>query len=99
MSEIRNSFRERRLPQGVALVMLCALLVCSQIAALAHAELDCEHEDCSLCVGPASNDALVGESELTAKPPGEQRVESPIPTSIRLACPTRAQLIRGPPTT
>ena len=99
MSTIRNTYRGLRLPPGLALVALGALLVCGQIVTVAHAEIDCEHERCSLCIGLASDSALIGDAAPRVTPRCQQRVEALVSSSAGSTCPRTARFIRGPPAT
>ena len=99
MTAIRNCFRGLRLPPGLALAVLCVLFVCSQVVEVAHAEFDCEHVSCSLCIGPAGDNGLVGEAALAAAPRCRQWAESAVPASKRPGGTTQIHFIRGPPAT
>ena len=99
MTAIRNSFRGLRLPPGVALAVLCSLFVCSQVVEIAHAEFDCEHVSCGLCIGLAGDNGPVGEAALAATPQCRQWVESAVPAGMRPGGTTQTHFIRGPPAT
>ena len=99
MSTTRDTYRGLRLPPSLALVALSALLVCSQIATVAHAEIDCEHERCGLCIGLASDSALVDDAAPRVTPRCQRRVEALVSSSTDSACPRTVRFIRGPPAT
>ena len=81
------------------MAVLVALFVGGQFESAAHAEIDCEHGTCSLCVGSPADSALIGD---TAQP-GSSRCKalgaSPVPAGAHLVHLPSAQLIRGPPET
>ena len=99
MSAIRDTLRALRTPPGIALLVGCALLVCSQIVEVAHSDFDCEHDSCSVCTASAGENGFIGEAALTAPARRQHEVDSPASTSILQACPAQARLIRGPPKT
>lgn len=97
MSEFRNTPPLSRLPTGIAVVVLSALLLGSQLAETAHAEIDCEHESCSVCIGAGTDPALVGDPEFLTGLRYELRVNTPDPTVLYSTLQSLARSIRGPP--
>ena len=97
MSAFRNSFRTRWWLQNAALSVLCAMLVGGQVSETAHAEVDCEHESCSLCVGSSANDALVGDPESPSASYCVLRIAAPESNHFHPSFPTLTRSIRGPP--
>ena len=98
MSETRNIDRPHWLPSAAALLVLSALLFCGQIAETAHAEVDCEHESCSLCVGSAADDTLVGDGASPTAPQCNARIAPTVSTEYLPASQAQTLYIRGPPT-
>ena len=97
MSAIRNVCRDLRLSTRLALLVLGALLVCGQVADVAHAEMHCEPDTCSLCAGSAADTALVDSLSQQATPGRERQGEPVRPTGAEPACLPATQFIRGPP--
>lgn len=96
MSAIRYILREFRLPPALALVVLSALVL-SQIAAVAHADIDCDHETCGLCIASASDGTLIDTTAPKAIPPCKHSFESPSLLITELATAPTIRFIRGPP--
>ena len=97
MRAIRNSLSARRWPQSAALLLLCTLLFAGQIAETAHAEADCEHESCSLCVGSGADDSLAGDFESLTGLCCALRSDAAEPTHSHPSFQFLARCIRGPP--
>ena len=97
VNAIRNAYRGLRLPPGLALAVLGALLVCGQISAFAHADIDCEHETCALCVASTGDSALIDNSEPAIVSLCRRGVDLEFPTSAESSPQPTAQFIRGPP--
>ena len=99
MSRVRHPFRGFRLPPAAALIALGALLCCSQFAASAHAEVDCEHDSCGLCIGSAGDSSLVNDPPLRVVPSCKRKAEPAVSSGARSVSPPMALVIRGPPAT
>ena len=81
------------------MAVLVVLFVGSQFESAAHAEIDCEHGTCSLCVGSSADSALIGDPAQPIDSPYGELSESPPPIDAHLTHLPSAQLIRGPPET
>lgn len=97
MSAFRKLNRSFRLPKALGPVVLGAVLVCGSVMETGHADIDCTHDACGLCVGSSSDGALVDTAASIQASPCMQCLGS---APLARAAPeetTLAQLIRGPP--
>ena len=99
MSAIHNTLRRHRLPTSLAILVLAGFLVGGLIVEVAHAEIDCEHDSCSLCIGSTGDHALPSEAMPPVATVCRRGLDLPVSAGMQASGTTQAHSIRGPPAT